>query len=135
MKSSNNLTLYLLTIWEFFQNLLGQYEVKKHKLTLAHQFKDCNIYFISHFDSHCYGKHIFINLSTDDKVIFRHEYGHRIQSKILGIFYYPLIFLPSYLHFKYWCKFKDDNWENYYDFYCERWADNLSSKRYNRSKV
>ena len=116
------------TVWEFFQNYIGQCEVKKYNLSPSHYFKDCYIYYISYFDSHCYGKYVFINLQTDNHVIFRHEYGHRIQSKILGFLYYPLIFLPSYLHFKYWCRFRNNDWENYYGFYCEKWADNLSKK-------
>lgn len=118
----------ILNIWEFIQNYLGQYEVRKYNLKYSHYFKDCYIYYINHFDSHCYGKHIFINRDTDDNIIFRHEYGHRIQSKILGILYYPLIFLPSYLHFLYWRKFRNDNWDEYYDFYCENWANKLAKK-------
>ena len=118
----------LLDIWEFIQNSIGRREVIRHNLTPAHCFKDCYIYYISYFDSHCYGKHIFINQHTDDKIIFRHEYGHRVQSKILGILYYPIIFLPSYLHFLYWNKCKNDSWDKYYDFYCEKWANYLTKK-------
>lgn len=121
--------IYLFNVWEFIQNYIGQCEVKKYNLIPSHYFKDCYIYYISYFDSHCYGKHIFINQDTDNNIILRHEYGHRIQSKILGIMYYPLIFLPSYLHFLFWCKFKNNNWDKYYNFYSEIWADKLSRKR------
>jgi hypothetical protein len=62
-------------------------------------------------------------------IILRHEYGHRIQSKMLGVLFYPLIFIPSYLHFLYWSKFKNDNWNDYYNFYCEKWANFLSKKK------
>lgn len=123
------LLIYFLEVWEFFQNYIGKCEVIKYHLTPSHFFKDCYVYYITHDDSHCCGKHIFINKDTDDRIILRHEYGHRIQSKILGILFYPIIFIPSYLHFIYWIKFRNDNWENYYNFYCEKWANNLVKKR------
>lgn len=119
---------HFLDIWESLQNCIGKHEVIKHNLTQSHTFKGCHIYYITHFDSHCYGKHIFINKDTDERIILRHEYGHRIQSKLLGPLYCPIVFLPSYLHFVYWSRFKNDNWNDYYDFYCEKWADMLTKK-------
>ena len=123
------LTTCFFNVWEFFQNYTGEREVKKNTLHPSHVFKGCRIYYIKHDDSHCCGKHIFINKDTDDTIIFRHEYGHRIQSKILGIMFYPVVFIPSFLHFMYWFKFKNDNWDGYYDFYCERWANKLAKKK------
>lgn len=114
-------------MWEFIQNIIGKSEVKKHGLKPSHTFKDCEVYYISYFDSHVVGKYVFINPSSDEKIIFRHEYGHRIQSKILGPLYYLVIFIPSYLYYLYWSKRHDDNdWDGYYKFYTERWADNLT---------
>ena len=122
----------LLNIWEFIQNKIGEKEIKRYNLSLSHRFKECSIYYINHFDSHCCGKYVFLNKDTDDTIIFRHEYGHRIQSLILGPLYYPLIFIPSYLHFLYWNKFKNDDWTRYYDFYCEKWANSLSRKKHKK---
>lgn len=55
-----------------------------------------------------------------------HEYGHTIQSKILGPLYLIVIGLPSIFHaalHTYLCKNK-----NYYHFWTEKWANKLSNK-------
>ena len=116
-------------MWEFIQNYIGKMEANKYDLSLRHRFKDSEIYYIRHDDSHCCGRYIFINLDMDGTRILRHEYGHRIQSKILGILFYPMVFIPSYLHYLYWRRFRDDDWTEYYDFYCEKWANSLTAKR------
>ena len=129
MRRSLKFLKSLLNLWEFIQNYIGKREVKQHSLSLSHHFKDSEIYYITHDDSHCCGKYIFINLNTDDMIILRHEYGHRIQSKLLGVLFYPLIFIPSYIHFLYWNKFRNDDWNEYYNFYCEKWANSLTKKK------
>ena len=64
----------------------------------------------------------------DDVLI--HEYGHTIQSLILGPLYLPVIALPSAL----WCmtprfeRMRRDNGISYYSFYPERWANTLGEK-------
>ena len=121
--------LKFLESLEFIQNSIGKREVEQNNLLLSHTFKDSEIYYIKHDDSHCCGKYIFINLNEDGGQILRHEYGHRIQSKILGMFFYPLIFIPSWVHFLFWKKFRNNNWDGYYSFYCEKWANILSMKK------
>ncbi len=55
----------------------------------------------------------------------RHEYGHAMQSMILGPFYLLAIGLPS----AFWCnvpfckKYRKKKNISYYSFYTERWAD------------
>lgn len=59
-----------------------------------------------------------------------HEYGHTIQSIILGPLYLPVISIPSGL----WCNlplaagYRRKNKVSYYDFYTEKWADDLGRK-------
>ena len=53
-----------------------------------------------------------------------HEFGHTIQSRILGPFYLPFIGLPSIGHAGAWNLFGQE-W-NYYDFYTESWANRLT---------
>ncbi len=59
--------------------------------------------------------------------MFRHEYGHTVQSLILGPLYLPLIALPSCI----WCTFpcfeklRREKSISYYSFFTERWADIL----------
>lgn len=118
-----------LRLYECLQNFIGKREVNKYNLSLSHCFKDCEIYYITHDDSHCVGKYVFMNVNTDESIIFRHEYGHRIQSKMLGALYLFIVMIPSYVHYLYWRKYKNDNWDDYYNFYCEKWANSLTKKR------
>lgn len=56
-----------------------------------------------------------------------HEYGHTIQSLILGPLYLFVVGIPSFI----WCNNKkciamrQDNNKSYYDLYCESWANRL----------
>lgn len=59
-----------------------------------------------------------------------HEYGHTIQSIILGPLYLPVISIPSGL----WCNlpqaagYRKKHKISYYEFYPEKWADDLGEK-------
>ena len=64
-----------------------------------------------------------------DRQLLVHEYGHTIQSLILGPLYLPLIGLPSLL----WaqlpaCQRRWRSGISYYGFYTERWADLLGER-------
>lgn len=113
--------------YEIIQNTIGYIEYRCNHLKINHKFKNSNIVYIDYFDSHVLGKWIFINPNTDDSSIIRHEYGHRIQSYILGPLYLLVIYLPSYLHYK-WFTTQNKSWDEYYDFITEKWADKLTHK-------
>lgn len=59
-----------------------------------------------------------------------HEYGHTIQSIMLGAFYLPVIALPSAI----WCmlpyfgKRRLRKGTSYYSLYTERWANRIAEK-------
>ena len=59
-----------------------------------------------------------------------HEYGHCIQSLILGVLYLPVIALPSAV----WCmlpylgRIRRKRGISYYSFYTERWANSIAEK-------
>ena len=61
------------------------------------------------------------------KRILYHEYGHTIQSAILGPLYLPVIAIPSLI----WAnspglsRYRVRSGRSYYSFYPERWADQL----------
>ncbi len=59
-----------------------------------------------------------------------HEYGHTLQSLILGWLYLPIIFLPSVLWFSvpYFRKIRKEKKYSYYEFYTEHWANTLAEK-------
>jgi hypothetical protein len=63
----------------------------------------------------------------------RHEYGHSLQSKILGPFYIPLIGIPSVfrnlygrLHFR----IKKAGWTGYHQGFPEKWANILGERHF-----
>lgn len=67
---------------------------------------------------------------TDFDRILVHEYGHTVQSVILGALYLPVIALPSLI----WCglpffaRYRKEKSVSYYSFYPEKWADYLGEK-------
>ncbi len=77
------------------------------------------------------GTFIFItkDAMTDERREFtlKHEYGHTLQSIILGPLFLPVVGLPSLL----WAgllvfrKYREKNAVSYYRFYTERWANFL----------
>ena len=119
---------FLLNIYEIIQNTIGWIEFKIKRLKVNYRFKNSYIVYIDYFDSHVLGKWVFINPNTDESSIIRHEYGHRIQSYILGPLYLLVIYLPSYIHYKIF-SLSGKDWSEYYSFYTENIADFLSRKK------
>ena len=61
-----------------------------------------------------------------DALLIRHEYGHTIQSLILGPLYLPIVGIPSLIWSVYYRrKCRRFPALQYYSFYTERWADRL----------
>jgi len=82
---------------------------------------------------------IFVNATRGDKwftSVKSHEYGHTIQSLILGPLYLLIIGIPSMI----WCnnpkyiKLREEKGISYYDFYPEKWA-NLFGKMFTGIEV
>lgn len=75
------------------------------------------------------GMFIFLNEGVSEYTMI-HEYGHTVQSVILGPLYLLVIGLPSLL----WCglpicvNYRKRRSVSYYTFYPERWADFLGGK-------
>ena len=76
------------------------------------------------------GAFIFISDSLSGGLkddIVKHEFGHTVQSMILGPLYFPVISIPSLL----WCmlpcfvKMRLEKKIDYYSFYTESWANIL----------
>lgn len=79
------------------------------------------------------GLFIFITADAGEDFIEKtkvHEYGHTIQSLILGPLYLPAAALPSMI----WCmlpalvRYRAKRSISYYAFYSERWANYLGEK-------
>ncbi len=79
------------------------------------------------------GLFIFVTVQADEKLgaeLCAHEYGHSIQSIILGPLYLPVIALPSSV----WCmapgyvRKRQRSGISYYSFYTEKWANSIAEK-------
>lgn len=78
------------------------------------------------------GMFIFVNGKREDKWIKDarvHEYGHTVQSLILGPLYLFVIGIPSGI----WCnspkyiKLREEQFVSYYRFYTESWANSAGA--------
>ena len=74
------------------------------------------------------GNYVFVGLNSDYRETVKHELGHTIQSKILGPLYLIVIGIPSITYCGLRRLFPSLRKKNYYDFYTEKWANNLSEK-------
>lgn len=133
-----NLFLYYLLqyTWGIIQNILGflLYVVLslRKKRRLRGLFNGARILSWDNNGSLALGRYIFISnyiVGNPIRVIV-HEYGHTIQSCILGPFYIPIIGIPSLL----WAKmpnFRRNRLRGRYtysSFYPEKWANHLGRK-------
>ena len=118
--------------WCFLQNMLGFFVFIYSKLR-GHckriKTEDGIIYFEVDNQNKVYGVSlgywVFLNETyKSDKITHHHEWGHQIQSLILGPLYLFLIGLPSGLS-NVFRTAKDDL--TYYNYPWERWADKLGS--------
>ena len=82
------------------------------------------------------GLFIFIPVDCSKKISEKlsvHEYGHTLQSLVLGPLYLPMIGLPSFIWYLMYSMSKKKKGNSYYDFFIEKWADVWGEKilRYN----
>lgn len=122
----------LFATWESPQNALGAAVKKFSNASLYTTYNGASVYTWNKPSGLSLGKYIFIpsqknyKLSGDTLQQFiQHEYGHTVQSKLLGWFYLLVIGLPSII----WCtcfeQYRKRTGISYYSFYTERWADIL----------
>ena len=75
------------------------------------------------------GMGMFLFLGCDDPQVRVHEYGHAVQSLILGPLFLPIMGIPSFL----WCNLPDcrrlrkEKRVSYYRFYPESTANRLGA--------
>lgn len=126
---SEKITYILTTIinwtWCLPQNLAAL----ALRLFLFHFEDGCRLDNVTYFftdlevGSVSLGRYVFLCESHhENKRVQKHEYGHVIQSYILGPLYLPVIALPSLLWACTYKLFKKD----YYWFYTEKWANKLA---------
>lgn len=118
---------FLQFTWGIIQNIIGLLLfliiLLKNPKTNIKAFNGAIV--IKWNDSGSMSLGMFIFLGRDDQRVIVHEYGHSIQSIILGPLYLPIIGIPSYL----WCnlfrEYRKKNNVRYCSFYTEKWANVL----------
>ena len=77
------------------------------------------------------GRYVFTNMQ-DGWISYDHEFGHSIQSLILGPLYLIIIGIPSSLLA---ANISDAMNKRYYWFYTEKWADSIMGIRDSRDRL
>ena len=117
--------------WEILQNLVAKFVMLISKAKPLTTYKDAKVYTWIFGGGMSLGEHIFVDLKTYDPNkkshmnYFQHEYGHTVQSKMLGPLYLFVIGLPSLIWAGCFDKYREKNNISYYEFYTEKWADKL----------
>lgn len=110
----------LAYIWQLPQNLLGLLFLLFIRGEERHTLNGISFYYAKDFRGGIsLGRYIILGDKRERSV--RHEFGHCIQSRMLGPLYLIVIGLPSLIH-AWLCKCDD---HSYYDYWCEMWADKL----------
>lgn len=122
---------FILWLWQFPQNYLAFliYGCLGYLCYFGGKHNGKNlIYSSSILSSFSLGDYIFLLPNSSQEAI-KHEYGHCIQSQILGWLYIPVIAIPSVLHNIYGMILHKFGKEiDYHSFYTEKWANNLADK-------
>lgn len=117
--------------WEILQNLVAKFVMLISKAKPLTTYKDAKVYTWVFGGGMSLGEHIFVDLKTYDankkshSDYIKHEYGHTLQSKMLGPLYLFVIGLPSLIWAGCFEDYRKKNKISYYDFYTEKWADKL----------
>ena len=124
------------TVWGFPQTLVGLAVLLAHRGRPHFRYNGA---LVTTWESHkalSSGPFIFMNGSGNaldaeqsvNKPLLVHEYGHTIQSLILGPLYLPIIGLPSavWLNFPGFKRWRRRTETSYYSFFTERSANHLA---------
>jgi len=130
MKQFKNIITY---IWQLPQHLLALIIKNHYPIIKVIYYKTSIIYIIKKGRfAISLGKYIFINENFSKNPMARmipHEYGHSIQSKILGPLYLIIVGIPSITQNKLSSFLKKRGHikmsQNYYNRFPENWADRL----------
>lgn len=130
MKYIRNLILF---IWQLPQHLLailyiGYLVMMSKDLGVDSRYKQAIVIPCVMRGAVTLGCYVFVGLNSEYRKTVKHELGHTIQSKILGPLYLIVIGIPSITYCGLRRIFPSLRKKNYYDFYTERWANNLSEK-------
>lgn len=124
-KILNILLQILLFLWQFPQEIIGLLFFIVFcvcdRIIDSSKYKTSHVYYIYKFPGGIsLGRYVFIN--PFERELILHEWGHSIQSMILGPLYLIIIGIPSFI----WNHIYRSSWKkSYYWFWTERWANKL----------
>ena len=122
----------ILFIWQLPQIIVGSFVKLFSGAKYYHHFRESYVYSWNQNGLSLSKYFIFVPFDKDDdpyaprvQQYIRHEYGHAIQSKYLGPIYLFVIGIPSLVWNVCFRKYREKKNKSYYDFYTEKWADEL----------
>ena len=130
MKYIRNLILF---IWQLPQHIIaliyfGYLVMMCKDLGIDSRYKQATVIPCIMRGAVTLGNYVFVVLPSEYRKTVKDELGHTIQSKILGPLYLIVIGIPSITYCGLRRLFPSLRKKNYYDFYTEKWANNLSEK-------
>ena len=119
--------------WGLPQTLLGAGIYLRHRNDRHFDYKGTRVTIWNRDTGLSLGKFIFVPewKKNVDSFILSHEYGHSLQSLILGPAYLPLVGLPSLLwnRLPYFDRKRKNTGKSYYSVVFERTANLLAERR------
>lgn len=114
----------LLYIWQLPQNIVGLLFLLFIRGEEKHSLDGITFYEAESFNGGIsLGKYIIVYKRRESTI--RHEYGHCIQSKMLGPLYLIVVGIPSLIWASMYGVVISHKKHDYSDFWCEKWADKL----------
>ena len=115
---------FLLYIWCLPQNIVGLLFLLFIRGEEKHSLDGITFYEAESFNGGIsLGKYIIVYKKRESTI--RHEYGHCIQSRMLGPLYLLIVGIPSLIWASMYGVVISHKKYDYSDFWCERWADKL----------
>ncbi|MBR5199460.1 MAG: hypothetical protein IKW20_06490 [Bacteroidales bacterium] len=119
---------FLLYIWQLPQNIVGLLFLLFIRGEERHSLDGITFYEAESFNGGIsLGKYIIVYKKRESTI--RHEYGHCIQSRMLGPLYLLIVGIPSLIWASMYGVVISHKKYDYSDFWCERWADRLGGVR------
>lgn len=121
MKTLKNI---LLWIWQLPQHIVGLLILLFIKGEVKHKFDGITYYYYDPFPGGIsLGNYMILGDKWSQSI--KHEYGHTLQSRILGPLYLPIVGLCSITWAGLYGSVIRETHNGYYKFWTEKWADKL----------
>ena len=120
----------ILWVWQLPQNLLGllfRIILIRRIGFVKNEGTECLYHVDNMHGGLSLGRYVFVKAGATSR-LKSHERGHSRQSRMLGPFYLIVIGITSFIWATCFKGYRKRYKVSYYDFYTEKWADNLGLK-------